>query len=156
MQTRRARIVGKLRGHFARAQPRRGVPLVLVLAWLVGCRSFGTLPFGTPRIEDSSAPRQYVSATRPQARCEPLVELLRSVAQANRPYREVASLSANCYPGVPTECERLLLDRACQLRADAVILMESRSEGTPPGAAKDSRVSRSAIAVRWTSGGGVP
>lgn len=87
---------------------------------------------------------------RPQKLCATEVEVVRSVAEANRPYREVANLSANCYPGVPTECERRLLDRACELDADAIILTEARTGGTPPGASADSRVVRSALAVRWT------
>ena len=149
MRTRRT--VEKLRGHREGARQPRAALLALLLAWVSGC-----LPFGTPRIEDASAPRQYASAARPHPRCEPMVELIRSVAQANRPYREVASLSANCYPGVPSECERQLLERACQLRAEAIILTDSKSEGTPPGATKDSRVSRHAIAVRWTSGSKQP
>jgi hypothetical protein len=78
------------------------------------------------------------------------VEVVRSVAEANRPYREVANLSANCYPGVLSQCERRLLDRACELKADAIILTEAKAGGSSPGGTTDSRVVRSALAVRWT------
>ncbi len=104
----------------------------------------------TPRLEDALAPRQYREAARPHELCAPEVELVRSASQVNRPYREVANLSATCYPGVPSVCERHLLDRACELRANAIILTETQAGGTPMGGAKDSRIARSAIAVRWT------
>jgi hypothetical protein len=104
----------------------------------------------TPRPEDASAPREFFhQAKRPRSSCEPAVEVVRSVAEANRPYREVATLSASCYPGTPRLCEDRLAERACELKADAVILMDPTSEGTPPGSSGQSEISMSGRAVRW-------
>jgi hypothetical protein len=117
---------------------------ILVLACItIGC--------ATPRIEDALAPSQYRKAAKPHELCAPEVELVRAPSLAKRPYREVANLSATCYPGVPSVCERQLLDRACELRAHAIILTESQAGGTPMGGTKDSRVAQSAIAVKWTT-----
>lgn len=116
--------------------------LVLVCVCL-GC--------ATPRIDDALAPSQYRRAATAHELCAPEVELVRTPSLANRPYREVASLSATCYPGVPSVCERQLLDRACELRANAIILTESQAGGTPMGGTKDSRIAQSAIAVKWTA-----
>ncbi len=105
----------------------------------------------TPRSEDASAlPDSYRQATAPPVDCEPMVELLRSAAEVRRPYRQVADLSATCYPGAPRVCEQRLLARACQLHATAVVLSEPTAEGTPPGASGQSRVSMSGRAVRWS------
>lgn len=111
--------------------------------------ALGFLACATPRIQDSLAPGQYRTAARPHELCVPEVELVRSASGLNRPYREVASLSSVCYPGTPSVCERQLLDRACELRAHAVILTASQAGGTPPGGSVDSRIAQSAIAVRW-------
>jgi hypothetical protein len=102
----------------------------------------------TPRLEDASAPNDAYEQTR-GAPCEPPVELLRSESEARRPYRDVASLSASCYPGAPRLCENRLLARACELKADAVILRPSVPGGTPVGASKQSQISVDARAVRW-------
>lgn len=110
----------------------------------------GCTPLGFHRVQEATAPREYRAALRPHELCAPEVEVVRSVADANRPYREVANLSANCYPGVLSLCEQRLLDRACELNADAIILTEPKAGGTPPGGTTDSRVVRSALAVRWT------
>jgi hypothetical protein len=116
---------------------------------LFGLGSAGCVPLGLGRFEDSSAPREYQSALRSHEQCAPEVEVVRSVGEANRPYREVANLSANCYPGVLSECERRLVERACELKAHAIILTATKGGGTPLGGTTDSRVTRSALAVRW-------
>ncbi len=70
-----------------------------------------------------------------------------TAAQASRPaYHEVARLSATC-PGIaPTQCERTLLARACDLGADAIIVQRelpiARTKYT-------SRMAEEAIAVRF-------
>lgn len=138
--------IGKSRSERKRPWVRFSSAAAATGLWLTAC-----VPLATPHIQDAPAPGQYMAAARPRPSCEPAVELVRSQAEANRPYREVASLSATCYPGVPTVCERKLLDRACELEANAVILIEPKGSGTPPGATSDSMVSRSAIAVRWTT-----
>jgi len=111
--------------------------------------SSGCLVGATPRLEDASAPHDSYQQTR-AVTCDPPVELLRSESEARRPYREVASLSASCYPGAPKLCENRLLARACELQASAVILRPSAPGGTPVGASKQSQISVDARAVRWT------
>lgn len=106
----------------------------------------------TPRPQDAPAPREYFrQTTEAPAQCDPPVEVLRSAAEANRPYREIATLSASCYPGTPRLCEDRLARRACERKADAIILMDSASGGTPPGSSGQSEISMSGRAVRWTS-----
>jgi hypothetical protein len=126
-----------------------GAPLRWLGSILFGLGMASCIPLGNGRPEDSTAPQEYRASMRPRELCAPEVELIRSASSANRPYREVASLSASCYPGVLSECERRLLDRACELKAQAIILTEGKAEGAPPGGTTDSRVVRSAIAVRW-------
>lgn len=137
-----------VQGHTGHRRLERTLAACAVLA-LVSTVS-ACLPFGFQRAADVSAPREYRSAMRAHELCAPEVELVPSVAQANRPYREVANLSANCYPGVISECERRLLERACELKAHAIILTEAKAGGASPGGTTDSRVVRSALAVRWT------
>ncbi len=119
--------------------------------WLgLACSLPGCLAL-TPRNEDAAAPRDaYEQVTGPRPACNPLVELLRSPAEARRPYRELASLSATCSPGARELCERRLLERACELRASAVILSPETPGGTPLGASTLSRISVSGRAVRWS------
>lgn len=105
---------------------------------------------GLPRIEDSPAPREYYEqTTTAESTCSPPVELLRSASEVVRPYREVATLSATCYPGTPRLCEQRLKERACELKAEAIILMAPTPGGTPSGASTQSQVSLSGRAVRW-------
>jgi hypothetical protein len=105
----------------------------------------------TPRSVDAAAPGDALEqAAGPRASCEPLVELLRSASAARRPYRELASLAATCSPGARELCERRLLERACELRASAVILSPDEPGGTPLGGSKLSRISVSGRAVRWS------
>jgi hypothetical protein len=76
--------------------------------------------------------------------------LLRSGSELIRPYQEVATVSATCYPGTPRLCEQRLTQRACELKADAVILVESTAGGTPAGSSTQSQIAMSGRAVRWT------
>jgi hypothetical protein len=118
------------------------------VAFAVGCSSMSL----TPRLQDSQAPRDYLAEAKPSKQsCDPPVELVRSPTDAQRPYREIASLSATCYPGAPTLCEQRLLQRACEHQADALILTESEPGGSPPGASGQSQISISGRAVRWTA-----
>jgi hypothetical protein len=119
------------------------------LVWFGALGGCVSLP--TPRAEDASAPSDYLaSANTAAATCAPEVELLRSAAEVRRPFRQLADLSATCYPGAPRVCENRLLARACELRADALVLNEATSGGTPPGASSQSRISLSGRAVRWS------
>lgn len=117
----------------------------LVSPTLLACL---TLP--TPRIEDASAPRDYYrQASLSEQSCDPPVEIVPSPSRARLAYREIASLSARCYPGSPRVCELRLAERACALKADAVILTEGTSDGTPPGGSQQSEISMYGRAVRW-------
>jgi len=114
----------------------------------VGCSSLSL----TPRIQDSPAPHDYFAEAKPTKQaCDPPVELVRSSADEHRPYHEIASLSASCYPGAPTLCEQRLLQNACEHQADALILSESEPGASPPGASGQSQISLSGRAVRWTA-----
>lgn len=125
---------------------RLGLKLACLVACLVNC-GYGL----TPRTEDAAAPGDaYRQVLGPRPSCEPMVELLRSSAEARRPYREVGSLSATCSPGARELCERRLLERACELQASAVILSPDEPDGTPLGASTSSRIAVSGRAVRWS------
>lgn len=77
------------------------------------------------------------------------MELVSAGTEAVRPYRELATLSANCYPGAPRVCEDQLKERACALHADAVILLGPEKGGSPPGASSRPQMAMSGRAVRW-------
>lgn len=111
----------------------------------------GCISVPTPRAEDASAPSDYFASSNvATTACPREVELLRSAAEVRRPFRQLADLSATCYPGAPRVCENRLLARACELEADALVLSEATPGGTPPGASSQSRVSISGRAVRWS------
>lgn len=119
------------------------LPIVLLLS---GCLS----ALWPMRNEDLHAPGEvYRSANPEKSTCTHLVELWPSTPLTARPYKEIAKITATCYPGAITICERRLRDRACQLGADAVIAVKSEAGGTPPGASQQSLVSRSGRAVRF-------
>jgi hypothetical protein len=121
-----------------------------VLMFVASGAALSCIP--TPRPEDAPAPRDYFrQATAPKRRCEPAVEVLRSPAEARGNYKELASLSASCYPGTPRLCEDRLAERACELKADAIILMAPTAGGTPPNTSGQSEISMSARAVRWST-----
>jgi hypothetical protein len=104
----------------------------------------------TPRVQDSLAPHDtYTQAVDKEPPCERRVELVRSPSVPALPYQVVGSLSATFYPGAPGLCERRLLARACEIKADAVMLNEPERGGTPPGASAQSAISMSGRAVRW-------
>jgi hypothetical protein len=125
-----------------------GVVLVALSALLSGC---GATPALTPRLEDSSAPSDYVRGLLPhESKCHPEVPVLDADEVEGRAYDEISTISATCYPGAPGACKRTLADRACELKADAVILSEPVAGGSPPGASGQSQTSLSARAVRWT------
>jgi hypothetical protein len=125
-----------------------GVLLAALSALLCGC---GATPALTPRLEDASAPPDYLRALRPhESKCHPEVPVLDADEVEGRASDEVSTISATCYPGAPEACKRTLADRACELKADAVILSEPVAGGSPPGASGQSQMSLSGRAVRWT------
>ena len=124
----------------------RSLCLTAVAPLALGCSSL----LSSATLSDSAPPASiYVAEAKPAKPCDPPVELLHSSEQANRPYLEVASLSATCYPGTPKLCERVLLQHACEHQADAIILVPAQAGATPAGAAP-AQMSMSGRAVRWT------
>jgi len=104
----------------------------------------------TPRIEDSPAPRDYYRLAKPSERkCRRDVPILRGDQAGGRPYQELETLSATCYPGTPGVCEQTLLERACERGADALLLVEPQALGSPVGASTQSSTSMTARALRW-------
>ena len=108
-------------------------------------------PALTPHLADAAAPQEYYRMmVNPAARhCVPGVPLLDAAEVHGRPFHELSTLSATCYPGAPSVCRQILSERGCELHADAVILQDSRGTGTPPGASNQSAVSQSGRAVKW-------
>ena len=104
----------------------------------------------TPRIEDAPAPRDYYRLANPSDRkCSRDVPILDAGQSGGRPYRELKTISATCYPGTPGVCEQTLLERACELDADALLLVEPQALGSPAGASTLSSTSMTARALRW-------
>jgi len=110
-------------------------------------------PALTPRLEDASAPHDFYKALNPgERKCKRDVPVLHENEVGDRKYHEVSAISATCYPGAPNVCQQTLRERACELKADALILSESPEGGaTPPGASGQSAVSVSARAVNWAA-----
>jgi hypothetical protein len=122
-----------------------------VLAVLVG--GCAGNPVLTPRAEDASAPRDFYRALNPgKPGCKPAVSVLHENEVGDRKYHEVSRISATCYPGAPAVCRQTLSERACELKADALILSQAPEGGaTPAGASGQSAISVSARAVNWVT-----
>ncbi|MEO8903575.1 MAG: hypothetical protein ABI627_18805 [Polyangiaceae bacterium] len=60
--------------------------------------------------------------------CSHVVHLL-TAEQVPSAYRELAQVSATCPYVSPRTCERILLSRACELDADAVVIRQTRVIG---------------------------
>ncbi|HET7542150.1 MAG TPA: hypothetical protein VFK05_19920 [Polyangiaceae bacterium] len=121
------------------------LPALGALVALLGCNYVAT-----PRIQDAPAPRDYYRLVKPAERkCARDVPLLNADQAGGRPYQELRTVSATCYPGTPGVCEQTLLERACELEADALLLREPSALGSPPGANPQSATSMTALAVRW-------
>lgn len=123
----------------------RGVAMMALLL-TTGCAA-------TPRTADHAAPYDAYRQLRQlhdEPHCDHRVQLLRSRSEAVHPYRQIASLSATCSPGALSVCEREMLDRACALGADAIILDPHARRGTPWNASNQPLALSSALAVRWT------
>jgi hypothetical protein len=117
----------------------------LLLLMLGGCS-----PALTPRPQDYNAPRDFYAQVRPpESKCDREIVVLPAGATPGRPNKEVASLSATCSPGATDVCERRLKDRACELGADAIVLVEPTPGPNPAGPSGQTLVSRSARALRW-------
>lgn len=110
-------------------------------------------PVLTPRPEDASAPDDFFKAVNPRkSRCAPAVLVLRESEVGERKFHELSQISATCYPGAPSACRQTLSERACALKADALILSEAPEGGaTPVGASGQSAISVSGRAVKWVT-----
>ena len=104
----------------------------------------------TPRPEDAQATREFLSVdTYREKECDHPVAMIPAGAPTGRPRRELANISATCYPGSLWLCERRLKERACALGADAVLLTDAEPGPNPAGGSRLSQVSQSGRAVRW-------
>ena len=104
----------------------------------------------TPRIEDAQAPRDFYAEINPSAStCDREVLVFPAGAAPGRPFKELASLSATCSPGSIALCERRMKDRACELGADAVVLVDTEPGPNPATPARQRLTSRSGRAIRW-------
>ena len=113
----------------------------------------GCVRFATPHIEDSAAPGDTLAQLHlrgEKSTCDEHVQLVRSEAEATRQFESVAAISSTCSPGARGVCEQHLRERACELRADAVILGGgSGANAAPYGGSTRSLVSVAGRAVRW-------
>src|SRR6478609_935023 len=117
----------------------------VIFILLAGCSVMAT-----PRIEDAPAPSDYYRLAKPSERkCKRDVPILQANQAGGRPYEELKTLSATCYPGTPGVCEQTLLERACELEADALLVLEPQALGSPAGANTQSSTSMTARALRW-------
>jgi len=117
---------------------------------VVGLGLAGCNFMATPRIEDAPAPSDYYRLAKPSERkCKRDVPILEANRAGGRPYEELKTLSATCYPGTPGVCEQTLLERACELGADALLVLEPQALGSPAGANTQSLTSMTARALRW-------
>jgi hypothetical protein len=104
---------------------------------------------GTPRVQDAPAIQDYARQVHhPPKKCDHHIELHRSAPFDEGNYVAIATLSATCYPGAPAICEQSLIERACKLGADILIVVEASAGGTPTGASGQSLSSMSARAMR--------
>ncbi len=124
--------------------------VAVALVALCGCATTPNDLLAAPSPDDSLALRDYYRELKPaQSKCHPAVPVLSAAEVGGRTYHEVGSLSATCYPGAPAVCKRTLSESACAHQADAAILIEPATGGSPPGASSQSQVSVSARAIRW-------
>jgi len=119
--------------------------LALIGLMLAGCNYMAT-----PHIEDAPAPKDYFRLAKPSKRqCPRDVPILQANQAGGRPYQELKTLSATCYPGTPGVCEQTLLERACEIDAEALLMVDPQALGSPAGASTQSQVSMTARALRW-------
>jgi len=118
----------------------RSIAVVILLA---GCSSMSEM-----HDADDFALRDSFAAVRAEKGCERPLEVISSASLIRRPYRQLASLSTSCSPGVPHLCERRLKERACALGADALVYQRNRGGVSYTGAVYNE-VSLDGRALRW-------
>jgi len=104
----------------------------------------------------------YDWGTSPRSDCPHRVELLWTT-ELTRPYRELARLSATCPKLSPRVCEQTLLERGCELDADAVVIDASTMLAPDAHPPSDSHqrgtralLSQEARAIRYAVAGQAP
>jgi hypothetical protein len=113
-----------------------------VMALLAGC----TLD----RVEDSAALRDSYKQLQAMPHCEHPIEVVDAELTTLRAHRTIASLSATCSPGSPRVCKQSLLERACELKADALIIEDRPPSGGPWQGSDHTLKPMSARALLWT------
>jgi hypothetical protein len=106
---------------------------------LVGCV---TTPREVPTVQD------LIKHSKPAPRCEHLVEFV-DRDRANRPYTELSRASVTCHPALPDLCERSLRDKACEVGADAVLLVPATSGASRSVPNTRDQVWKDAVLARW-------
>ncbi|HEX5661512.1 MAG TPA: hypothetical protein VFX59_30190 [Polyangiales bacterium] len=101
-------------------------------------------------VEDTPALEDSIAQLRPMPECDPAVEVVDAERLALRPHRAVASLSATCSPGSPRVCKQMLLKRACELKADALMFDKHAGSGGQWQDPGYTLKPMSAHAFRWT------
>ena len=89
----------------------------------------------------------YQGAQKPH--CDNLIEALSSSAPVTRPYTTIASISVSCYYGATSACKRRLVERACDLGGDAVILEATEAKPAPTGILPQKEVTQSGKVIRF-------
>jgi hypothetical protein len=101
------------------------------------------------RVEDTPALEDSITQLKPLPECEHPVEIVESRRAMLRAHRSIASLSATCSPGTPRVCKQTLLKRACELKADALIIDQRASSGGQWQDPGFTLKPMSAHAIRW-------
>jgi hypothetical protein len=91
-----------------------------------------------------------VAPEEPKA-CAHSVRLLRAEQVPSTQHDELARLSATCPKVDPTRCERILLERGCELGADVVVLNGEGAVHHRAGGPVETM--QSAVALRFASSG---
>jgi hypothetical protein len=101
-------------------------------------------------VEDTPALDDSIAQLNPIPECEHPVEVIESGRTLLRAHRSIASLSAMCSPGTPRVCKQMLLRRACELKADALVIDKHAGSGGQWQDPAYTLKPMSAHAIRWT------
>jgi hypothetical protein len=101
-------------------------------------------------VEDTPALEDSITQLKAMPECDPPVEIVDAERLRLRPHRSVASLSATCSPGSPRVCKQMLLKRACELQADALMFDKHAGSGGQWQDPGYTLKPMSAHAFRWT------
>lgn len=102
------------------------------------------------RVEDTPAWDDSIAQLKPMPECDHPVEVIEAGRTLVRAHRSIASMSATCSPGSPRVCKQTLLRRACELKADALVIDKSAGSGGQWQDPGYTLKPMSAHAIRWT------